>query len=389
MKKLFLILIILGSVQVFNVSFAQISPIIPCTKLSQAAAFSKNDSAIEQQLEKLVKVGIPGVAMTINYGNGNINFAKGYAKIEDLSPMESCHLHYLQSIAKTYMAVAIMKLHEEGKIELDKAITAYLPPEIHQKISDAEKITVKMLLNHTSGIPEYNSQPRYLTKLLQQPTYVFDPKEYLHYIQNKILNFAPGSRYSYRNTNYLILALIGDYITGDHAKYIEDQIFKVLDLQSTYYKIQQGNSYNNRLANSYWDRHSDGIIENASVLQNTNVASMIGDDGLISTSEEAVIFLKGLMEGKLLSASSLEQMQEWVKNIKEEPAYGLGLSYTKFAGKLGIGHSGGGLGSGSQLFYFPEKKIYVFIVINLGTVTESPLHAEAEKILENLYEILL
>jgi D-alanyl-D-alanine carboxypeptidase len=246
-----------------------------------------------------------------------------------------------------------------------------------------------MLLNHTSGIPEYNSQPTYVTRLLQNPERIFQPTEYINYIQGKELDFEPGSRYSYRNSNYVLLALIADQITGDHGKYMEEHIFEKLGFKNTYYKIKQGDSYGDRLVNGYWDRYSNGIVENVSVLQNTNVASMVGDDGIITTSEEAILFLKGLMEGKLVSDKSLTLMRELVMDKNGDPQYGLGLDYTTFLREPAIGHSGGGLGSGSQLYYFPEKEIYMFFGINLGTVTESPIHEDAEKILEEIYGVVL
>ena len=111
------------------------------------------------------------------------------------------------------MAAAILKLYEQEKLELDKPITSYLPEKYSRYIPNAEKITVHMLLNHTSGIAEYNSVPAYVTKLLQQPDFPFTPEDYLKYIKNKPLEFEPGSRYVYRNTNYVLLALIADAIT--------------------------------------------------------------------------------------------------------------------------------------------------------------------------------
>jgi D-alanyl-D-alanine carboxypeptidase len=303
--------------------------------------------------------------------------------------MQPCHLVYTQSIAKSYMAVSIIQLVENEKIDLEGKISDYLPKEILAMIPEADRINVKMLLNHTSGIPEYNYNPTYVTRLLQNPERIFQPEEYIQYIAGKELDFEPGSRYSYRNTNYVLLALIADQITGDHGKYMEKHIFEKLGLKNTYYKIKQGDSYGDRLVNGYWDRYSNGIVENASVLQNTNVASMVGDDGIITTAEEAILFLKGLMEGKLVSNESLTLMKEWVLDKNGDPQYGLGLDYTTFLREPAIGHSGGGLGSGSQLYYFPEKEIYMFFGINLGTVTDSPIHQDAEKILEEIYGVVL
>ena len=116
---------------------------------------------------------------------------------------------------------------------------------------------------------------------------------------------------------------------------------------------------------------------------------MIGDDGLITTPIEAVVFLRGLLEGKLLRSETLKEMKTWVTNKKGVPVYGLGLSRTKLGGATAIGHSGGGLGSGCQLYYFPKQEVYMFVGINLGTVTDSPIHQKALKVVKQIYEGVL
>ena len=388
MKRNAVILIGLG---LFLATFSVYGQNFNVSKCEESAEKSQNikAEALQKVLDKLTLAGVPGVVGAI-FEKGNLwTLSSGYAKIEGQIPIQACHLVYTQSIAKSYMAVVIMQLAEEGKIDINSNITEYLPSEITSMLVGADEVTVKMLLNHTSGLPEYNYHPTYVTRLLQNPTRIFQPKEYISYIEGKELDFEPGSRYSYRNTNYVLLALIADQITGNHGKYMEENIFERLGFKNTFYKIKQGESYGDRLVNGYWDRYSNGIVENASVLQNTNVASMVGDDGIITTAEESILFLKGLMEGKLVSSESLAMMKEWVLDKNGDPQYGLGLDYTTFMREPAIGHSGGGLGSGSQLYYFPEKEIYMFFGINLGTVTESPIHKDAEKILEEIYGVVL
>jgi D-alanyl-D-alanine carboxypeptidase len=343
---------------------------------------------LEEVLEAFTRNGAPGVALAVHSPEGWWYSAKGYSRIEDNTGMQVCHLQYLQSISKTYHAVAVMKLYEEGIVELEKPITEYLPG-LNEYVSDAEHITVEMLLNHTSGIPEYNFSPNYVAKLLQSPEYAFTGKDYLGFIKGKPLTAEPGARYSYRNTNYVILALLLDKLTGDHGRFLEDSIFQPLGLDDTYYKGGEPALNNNRLVNSYWDRNGTGIVENASYLQRKNVQYMIGDDGIITTPLDAVKFLKGLVEGKLLSENALDLMRTWAQYEDGHPAYGLGLDYVEINGVEGYGHSGGGIGAGCELYYFPEKDLYYFLVINLGVVTESPFHKGIEEIRTGFYSVLL
>lgn len=364
-------------------------PIHACSAPEQMNANYSKALDLQQAMQSLVKAGVPGFSMAVYSEEGWWTASAGFAKLEDQTPMQSCHLQYLQSIAKTYMAVGILKLYEQGKIDLDAPMTRYLPEKYSRYIMDAEKVSVRMLLNHTSGIPEYNSAPAYVSRLLQHPDYAFTPEEYLQYIEGNPLSFEPGSRYSYRNTNYVLLALMADALTGDHAQFIAETIFTPLGLTQTFYRNNPGYLNYPNLINAYWDRYSDGILENASQLQRNNVAALIGDDGIVATPVDAIKFLKGLMEVKLFAPKTLETMKTWAKDREGNFAYGLGLDHATFRGQTAYGHSGGGIGAGCQLYYFPQKNLYLFMGINLGTVTESPIHKAAEKTLDEIYGILL
>lgn len=358
----------------------------PATEIN--TNYSKANS-IQTVINELVTQGIPGCALAIYSNEGWWSSTSGIAKIESNIPMETCNLQYLQSVSKTYMAVGILKLYEQGKIDLRAPMTNYLPEKYTHYIRDGHRVTIQMLLNHTSGIPEYNFQPDYVAKLLQHPDYAFVPEEYLKYIDGKPLDFEPGSKYSYRNTNYVLLALIADALTGDHATYLSEIIFKPLGLTNTFYRNDKNYLNYPQLVNTYWDRYSNSVVENVSQMQRNNVASLIGDDGIVATPIDAVKFLQGLMNGQLLQPATLELMKIWVNDSKGNPAYGLGLDYTLFQGEVAYGHSGGGIGAGCNLYYFPKQNAYVFIAINLGTVTDSPIHKEAEKSINKFYEVLL
>ncbi|MCB0668755.1 MAG: beta-lactamase family protein [Saprospiraceae bacterium] len=340
-------------------------------------------------MQQIVNSGVPGMAAAIEV-NGVLSIGSaGLAKLEDQTPMQTCHLQYLGSIPKLYLATLIMKLYENGQIDLDVPVTRYLPEDFGIEVQGMEKMTIRMLLNHTSGLPEYNYDPRYVTLLLQYPDRVFTPLEMLKFIDGKDPQFEPGTTYRYTNANYELLSIVADRVTGDHARYMQKIIFAPLSLTDTYYRIQAGYTYQNRLVNSYWDRFSNGILENSSILLNSNTASMAGDDGIVATPIDGIKFLKGLIGGKIVSGASLSLMKEWVKDAKGNPTYGLGLDLTELGGEMAIGHSGGGLGTGVQLYYFPEKNTYIFLAINLATVTESPIHEKVLPLLEKLYEKVL
>ena len=243
---------------------------------------------------------LPGVSIAVySDAEGWWASTSGYADVKQKIPMRNDHLQYLQSVAKMYMAVAILKLKEEGRIDLDASMTKYLPAKFSRHVKDAEKVTVRMLLNHTSGIREYNEEPDFVSKVIMNPTKNFTSLECLEYISGKEPEASAGSRYRYVNTNYMLLALIGDAITGDHAAYIKKHIFQPLQLKHTYYG--NGFTYLNglNLPQSYWDVFNAGIPVNVTPFQKMTVVCSKGDDGIVATTTDVILFLKGLMEGKL------------------------------------------------------------------------------------------
>ncbi|HEY4327050.1 MAG TPA: serine hydrolase domain-containing protein [Mucilaginibacter sp.] len=351
--------------------------------------YSKSDS-LHSIMKRYIKAGIPGVAMALyTEKEGWWAGAEGYASMETKKLMDNCNLQYLQSVSKSYMAVAILQLHEQGKIDLDAPTTKYLPLKYAGYIKNPGDITVRMLLNHTSGIPEYSDDPAFVSYVVQHPLQKLTTEFVIGTIKNKEPMFAPGSKHHYSNTNYELLAVIADAITGDHAAYIQKNIFKKLGLKNTFYRNDPNYLHYHELVDSYWDVLNTGRPANITAMQKANVSSYIGDDGIVCTPVDAVKFLKGLMEGKLLSETSVNEMKKWVNDDKGKPVYGLGLEYFEAGGIEAYGHSGGGVGAGCILLYIPAVKTYIFLATNIGTLFEGSLPAKAGQLKDELLMTVL
>ena len=288
-----------------------------------------------------------------------------------------------------YMAVEILQLKEQGKIELDAVITKYLPVKYSKYIKDAGKITVRMLLNHTSGICEYNTRPGFVSRVILHPTENFSSEDCLKAIDGLDLLFAPGSKYAYSNTNYLILTLIADAVIGDHAAFIRNNIFNRLNLKNSFY--DKGNGYLSglNLPESYWDVLNNGVPVNITPFQKMTVACSKGDDGIVCTTVDAILCMKGLMEGKLLNETSLKEMMTFVKDEKGNDKYGMGIFYLDLGGIRAYGHGGGGVGAGCALIYIPSHKTYLFISTNLGVLIDGRLSANADNMKTEVLMALL
>jgi len=336
-------------------------------------------AAIRAVMEKYVKAGLPGVAVAVHTEKeGWWAAAAGFSRTEDKTPMRPEHMQYLQSVTKTFMATVILQLREKGKVSLDDPISRHLPAWAAGSLPNAAAITVRMLLNHTSGVPEYMARPGYVSRVLLHPLEVTSLRENLRYIKSEAPLFSPGSRYAYTNTNYELLALIADAITGDHVAYMKKNVFDPLGMTQTRYLRSPDDLHGLPVVDSYWDVLQTGDPANITPMQKANVASMKGDDGIVCAPLDAVKFIRGLMEGKLLTAASMELMRTWVKNDKGTPVYGLGLSHFQAGEIEAWGHGGGGIGAGCLLLYIPAAKTSLFIATNLGILIETPLTKKAD-----------
>lgn len=347
-------------------------------------------AALDSITKKYTTGLLPGVSVAVySEAEGWWASAAGFANIEKKIPMQNCHLQYLQSISKSYMAVEILQLKEKGKIRLDDPVTKYLPSRYSKYIKNAANITVRMLLNQRSGIPEYNSNPQFVSEVILHPLRNFNADNCLKVIADQEPNFAPGTKYEYTNTNYLLLSLIGDALTGDHAAYIRNNIFKPLGLNNSYYANNYTYLKGLNITESYWDVLNSGKPANISGLQQMTVISSKGDDGIVCTTVDVIKFLKGVIEHKLLNEESMKEMLEFIKDDNGNPRYGMGMIYFDLGGIAGYGHGGGGIGAGCGLIYVPSKKIYTFFSTNLGVLAEGELVRKADEMKNAILVTLL
>lgn len=336
-----------------------------------------------------VAQGIPGLALTVyTPDTGYWSHAEGFSNPETGTLLTPDHLFYLQSISKTYMAVAILRLYEQGRLGLDDPVTRFLNYPWLQQLEGIERVTVRMLLNHTSGLPEYSTEPRMVSRIIQDPLTVLSPEEMLAYLEGHRMDSEPGQQYTYRNTNYELLSLIADKVTGDHQAYIRNQILEPLGLEHTFILNKENYLKIPNLPDAYWDVLMEGRPVNISRLQKANVASMKGDDGMVASTRDAVDFMVGLAGGKLLKPETLGLMQQWVTDSEGKPRYGLGLAYYDLDVTYAVGHSGGGIGAGCILLYLPELGAAVFMATNFNTMMESPIRKQNEDLQMNLLQAL-
>ncbi len=328
-------------------------------------------------LDKYVAKGFPGITMVVQTPeNGKWIGSSGVSRIETQEPMKNCNVYHSASVAKTYHAVAAMTLVEEGKLDLDKTIDTYLPSWICDDLANKNTATVRQLMSHTSGIPDFIEDIDHVLDYFNDLMGTFTTEEYLDYVCGDEALFTPGEKVTYSNTNTVLLALIMDEIAGSHADVISEKIINKLGLKQTFYKNETGYPAPEGAVNTYVDFREDGKMINSTEIERNFAQMNIGHDGMMASTHDYFLFLQALFSGELVSESSLEQMTD----VTSYPASlitgeGLGLEITKTAlnDLTRIGHNGGSLGASNNVFYYVEKDTYIVICSNFGDFLNGPL----------------
>jgi CubicO group peptidase (beta-lactamase class C family) len=325
--------------------------------VSAAAKGDDVDRYIETEMRNL---HIPAVSLTV-VRDGRIVKAKGYgiANIEANSAATPKTVYEIGSMTKQFTAAAVMMLVEEGKINLDDKITKYFqdaPPVWN-------RITVRHLLNHTSGIQNHVAVPDYLDIFKISITSKNYPSrdELLKEFYKLPVEFEPGETWSYDNTGYYLLGIIIEKASGkDFWQFLDERIFKPLNMSAT-----RGTDARpivpNRAAGYQW---VNGKFENRPIL-----APFVGFSAgsLISTVEDLAKWDTALYGERLLKKSSLEQM--WTPAKTKDGAmasfdYGLGWFIETYKGRRDVHHSGGTIGFSSVIHRFVDDKLTVIILTN-------------------------
>ncbi|MFC2123793.1 serine hydrolase domain-containing protein [Bacteroidota bacterium] len=322
---------------------------------------------IQNKLDKAVRDGLIGVSCYIKHPKfGPWMGFSGYSDISNKTPLAEDNIFYLASISKTYMATATLICEQNGLLNLEDSISMYLPFEIIENVPNAKLLTIRHLLNMTSGIPNYDKNPD-LNKTYLNHEISLDTISHLEILREYIFEedpyFYPGSDYNYSSTNYMLLARIIDSVTNSSHAEIFSQMFNDFGLEKTYYKNEIPS--NGKLVMAYGDLDSNGELEDISEMQHETTNWFIGDDGVMASITDCAKFMEELIKGKILNEKNTNEMLTWVMPV--DPDYGLGLMYDKsFPYNEAIGHSGVAIGATSDVYYFPKQDITVAILSNTG-----------------------
>ena len=243
-------------------------------------------STIQEQLDEAVGHGFDGILVYVDQGGKlPLAYASGWHDRANKVPANPQALFKIASISKLYTAVSVAKLVNRGHLSLDNTLADYFP-ELAGRIENAENITLRMMVQHRSGIPNYTNTPNFWS----QPTLSY--QESLDLILDQEASFQPGTDYEYSNTNYLLLSKLIEKTTGkEKFEYIQEVILNPLDLQNTFNSIDDIDI--ERLMGAY----------HLTVEENFK-ASHYGS--MIATAEDVAIFVRALNDGSLFDEGGKE-----------------------------------------------------------------------------------
>ena len=276
--------------------------------------------------------------------NGKIIYSKTIGKADLASGKSSDNLtkYRIGSISKMFTACLIFQAIEENKLSLKQNINRFFP-----KITGAKEISIGNLLNHRSGIHNYTNDTSYFNYYTASKS----QKEMLEIIQASGSDFKPNSKAEYSNSNYILLSFILEKIyKKSYEELLDIKIIQPQGLKNTYFgkklELAKNECASYRFSGK-WE------LENE-----THSSVSLGAGGIVSTTEDLLFFISNLFDGKIIQASSLEQM------TKLEDGYGMGIFPVPFYDKKGFGHTGGIDGFSSFLYTFPEEKISIALTSN-------------------------
>jgi D-alanyl-D-alanine carboxypeptidase len=307
--------------------------VVSCALAGQATASPKTE--LGTSLSRLVKSGAPGAALYVRRGGATTRVARGLSAVAGRRPMRAADTFRVGSLTKTYIATLVVQLAAEHKLSLDDPVATSLPG----LIPGGEAITIRQLLDHTSGIYDYENDPRVLEPYFGgNLAYHWAPRDLVAVAVSHPPLFAPGARYEYSNTNYLIAGLIVEAVTGSTlADQLQQRVVGPLEFRHTGLQLSARRGAP--------EMHGYFVFDRPPATDITGLSPYPWAAGAITANvSEVAQFYRALLTGRLVDPAALSAMKTTVSEGKagdfRGSRYGLGIeSYPTRCGTA-WGHGG-------------------------------------------------
>jgi D-alanyl-D-alanine carboxypeptidase len=353
--------------------------VVPSASAQQAGA----GAALQALLEKAVAEGIPGISAGVATRNGVVwTGVAGRADLQTGTLVRPDMLFGVGSITKTFVAVVILQLAQEGRLDLNTTAASVLGSAV-AGIPNADKATIAQLLNHTGGVPSWEDDPEWIRDGRGDRldvNRIWGKTATLPYIEGHVPLAAPGELYSYANTNFTLLGMIIEKVTGNEAvDEIHRRILVPLGLKDIHLEgfepVPQ-----DRLPHRYhWAtpefRETAGV--NAAFpdvrpglidASRSNLSVEWTAGGMVATARDLALYAVALRDGRLLSSESMKFMTDW---FPAGPGAQVGHNLFRRsypAGVTVIGHNGDVLGFTGSFYWMEGADVVVAVVCNVGAM---------------------
>lgn len=294
----------------------------------------------------------PGVSVAVIRGRDTLLMAGfGLADIAAHRPATPAMIYEIGSNTKQFTSAAIMRLAEEHKLSIDDDLSKYLP----QIPLHGNRVTIRQLLTHTSGIRSYTEVEAWRAHWAEDLT----PDSIMGFVAKDTFDFAPGTRFKYDNSGYILLGMVIEKVSGEpYAKYLESQFFTPLGLTHTSYC--PSHTKDPAFASGY-SKKDDGVVPH----EYLSLTQPYAAGSLCSTVGDFVTWQRDLAGGKVVSPESFTLMTTAATlNDGEHIRYGFGLFPGEMLGHKNFSHSGGIPGFTTMAYDFPDDTLNVVVFSN-------------------------
>ncbi len=372
MNRSFKLLLIIGMVLI----------VLACYQIEIYAQADLLANKLQQVLDSEVEnLDLPGIQASLRMGDYEWFSVSGSVDLEKEIPLTTQHIFRVGSVTKIFTAAVVMKLSENGEINLDDKVDKWFPD-----FPKSDIITVRQLLNHTSGIYNYTENFWFGLQSAIFTKKVWEAETVLASTVEKDFYFEPGDRHLYSNTNYLMLGLIIEKITAKPLeKVYQEYIFDPLVLDNTFFIPYQ--EIPDNLITGF-DRDIIPLgTHDFKPTENSFATLGFSAGAIATTSKDLRQFIDSLFRGNFLSDNTLTEMMQYIEeedpDVQNQIGYGLGLRVLEINGDRLYGHTGTIPGFGAAVFYCPEKDYSLAVVSNVSIFNQLSV---VEKLINSINE---
>jgi D-alanyl-D-alanine carboxypeptidase len=321
---------------------------------------------LQRIVRGLVAAGAPGALAVVRAPAGTRGAAAGFAQLRPRARMRTSDRFRIASVTKTFVATVVLQLEAEGRLDIDDSVERWLPG----LVPNGSSITLRRLLNHTSGLPEFTDEETLTRALIADPGRQWSPHELLSIAFSRPALFPPGTSWRYTNTNYVLLGLVIEAAGGRTVEQeLHERIVGPRRLGAT--SFPGGTAIDGGFAHGYIGPHPGLPIPRGTLLDISSILNPSyawGAGNMVSNAPDLTRFFAALLQGRLLPAAQLAEMRAGSAANRD---YGLGLRMTETSCGRAIGHEGEFPGYRNAVLSTPNGRRVAVAMVNIDTTRVS------------------